>query len=63
MFLIGQNQFSYALQSYFNRFEWSNATITDFLDDIQPYFPAQATGTNLTAWATAWLSTPSLNVF
>ena len=34
MFLVGENNFSKGLQSYFERFKWSNATIDDFLTDF-----------------------------
>lgn len=59
VFLIGENNFSRGLQSYFDRFKWSNATITDFLQDMSPYFPA---GVDVEDWMTSWLESPSLNI-
>ena len=60
VFLLGEDGFKSGLRSYFNRFRWSNATIFDFLEDMQPYFP---TSINLNEWSTSWLQTSSLNVF
>ncbi len=60
MFLVGQNQFSTGLKSYFGRFAWSNATINDFLADFSPYFPERVTSDD---WRKSWLETPSLNFF
>ena len=60
VFLVGEANFSRGLQSYFDRFKWSNATITDFLEDMTPYFPAQI---NVQEWMTSWLETSSLNIF
>jgi hypothetical protein len=39
-YLIGHVNFSRALKEYFSRFSWSNATIDDLLEDIEPYLPA-----------------------
>ena len=60
MFLVGEAGFSKGLQSYFDRFKWSNATLTDFLEDMTPYFPADI---NVADWSATWLETASLNVF
>ena len=59
-YLVGRTNFSLALQRYFDRFAWSNATILDLLADMQPYLPAEV---NMNEWRTTWLETPSLNVF
>lgn len=37
--IVGFNNFSLALGNYFERFAWNNATLTDLLDDMRPYFP------------------------
>jgi aminopeptidase N len=34
MFLVGEENFSAGLTNYFERFQWSNATIDDFLQDF-----------------------------
>lgn len=31
MFLVGEDKFSLGLQSYFDQYKWSNATIDEFL--------------------------------
>lgn len=49
------------MQNYFSRFEWGNATIDDFLEDIGVHFPKEA-GT-IGDWRKKWLETASLNVF
>ncbi len=53
MFLVGENNFSKGLQSYFERFKWSNATIDDFLTDFKPYFPTSTV--TLDVWKHLWL--------
>lgn len=39
LFLVGEAKFVIALNKYFGRFAWSNATILDLLDELAPYFP------------------------
>jgi aminopeptidase N len=60
MLLVGETGFSKGLQSYIDRFKWSNATISDLLQDLAPYFPAEVTIEN---WMHTWLESSSLNVF
>lgn len=61
MFLVGEENFSAGLKNYFDRFSWGNATIDDFLQDLEPFFPSAIV--SLEVWKTTWLETPSLNVF
>ena len=59
MFLIGEANFARGVQSYMDRFRWSNATILDLLEDLRPYFPSEV---SVDDWKTTWLESPSLNV-
>lgn len=61
MFLVGEQNFSTGLTNYFQRFSWDNATITDFLQDLKPFFPTDTV--SLDVWSSTWLETASLNVF
>ena len=38
MSLMGEDNFSKSLSNYFNRFEWSNASIDDFLEELSYNF-------------------------
>ena len=38
MSLMGEAAFSKSLSNYFNRFEWSNASIDDFLEELSHNF-------------------------
>ena len=58
--LVGESNFSKGLQKYFDRFKWSNATIHDFLADMEQYFPGNIT---VNDWMITWLESSSLNVF
>jgi len=59
-YMVGHDNFSRAITKYFDRFGWSNATISDLLEDIEPFLPA---GVDMQSWRISWLETPSLDVF
>lgn len=61
MCLIGEKEFSISLSNYFHRFEWSNASIDDFLEEMSYNF--KETMFTLDEWKQMWLMTASLNVF
>ena len=61
LFLMGEDNFSKSLSSYFKRFEWSNATIDDFLKELENNFHEKEF--TLEQWKQMWLMTASLNVF
>jgi len=60
MFLVSEANFSKAINNYFNAFAWSNATINDFLNEFNPYFPS--TVVDINTWQNTWLLSASLNV-
>ena len=60
LFLMQAENFSKALGEYFHRYEWSNATIEDFLEYMQKHF--HITEFSLTEWRQMWLEKASLNV-
>jgi aminopeptidase N len=53
---IGLDAFRDGMRRYFQRYQWSNATLRDFLAALE-----EGTGRDLQAWARLWLETPSLN--
>jgi aminopeptidase N len=59
MFLLGTAEFKKGIQSYMDRFKWSNATIMDLMEDLRPYFPVEIDDHE---WTKTWLETASLNV-
>ena len=38
LFLMKEENFSLALKEYFHKYEWDNATIEDFLAEMQKHF-------------------------
>jgi len=61
IFLVSEANFSVAISKYFNTFAFSNASITEFLNEFIPYFPT--TAVDIDTWKNTWLLTSSLNVF
>jgi len=63
MCLIGEENFGKAMSSYFKKFEWSNATLNDFIASLQQYYKPTFQGSpeNLIEWKTEWLQTAGLN--
>jgi aminopeptidase N len=53
---IGLDRFREGMRRYFQRHEWGNATLEQFLEALQ-----EGSGRDLKAWAKLWLETPSLN--
>jgi len=53
---IGLDAFREGMRRYFKRYQWSNATLAQFLEALE-----EGTGRDLKAWARLWLETPSLN--
>ena len=63
MRLIGEENFGKAMGSYFKKFEWSNATLSDFIASLQEYYKPtfQGSPANLNDWKAEWLQTAGLN--
>jgi aminopeptidase N len=63
MRLIGEENFGKAMASYFKKFEWSNATLSDFIASLQEYYKPtfQGSPANLNDWKAEWLQTAGLN--
>ncbi|MBX6389450.1 MAG: aminopeptidase N [Frankia sp.] len=53
---VGQEEFLSGLRSYFRRYEYSNTTLRDLLDELE-----NASGRDLTVWAADWLETTGVN--
>jgi aminopeptidase N len=60
LFLMKEENFSAALAEYFLKYEWNNATIEDFLAEMQKHFIINEF--TLTQWRELWLEKPSLNI-
>ena len=54
--LIGEKDFYRGLQAYFKKFEFKNATRTDFIQEL-----SNASGRNLAEWENLWLKTSGTN--
>jgi aminopeptidase N len=52
MATIGEDAFADGLETYFARFAWGNATLSDFLGSL-----GHAAGRSLEAWADGWIRT------
>lgn len=59
LFLMGEDNFSKALSAYFHKYEWNNATIEDFLAEMQHHFHIKEF--TLAEWRQQWLEKASLN--
>ncbi len=53
---IGLDAFREGMRRYFQRYQFGNATLDQFLDTL-----GEGAGRDLRAWAKVWLETPSLN--
>ncbi|MHB8510545.1 MAG: aminopeptidase N [Actinomycetota bacterium] len=53
---VGEQAFNEGLRSYFRRYEFANADLVGFLDELE-----QSSGRDLQAWAKDWLQTPGVN--
>jgi aminopeptidase N len=53
---VGQEEFLAGLRSYFRRYEYSNTSLRDLLDELE-----NASGRDLTVWAADWLETTGVN--
>jgi len=63
MQLIGEENFGRAMSSYFKTYEWSNATLNQFIAKLQDYYLPRFAGSpaNLDEWKAEWLQTAGLN--
>jgi len=59
-FLMSEESFGKGLSSYFKKYEWNNATIDDFLAEMQKFFFQKEF--TLPDWKHLWLESASLNV-
>ncbi len=59
LFLVKEENFSKALSEYFKKYEWSNATLIDFIAEISKVFNVKEF--SLDQWRELWLEKPSLN--
>jgi aminopeptidase N len=58
--LMKEDNFSKAISHYFHKYEWKNATIDHFLEEMQHFFDIQHFV--LVDWKKMWLETSSLNI-
>jgi aminopeptidase N len=54
---VGEDAFRAGLRRYFPRYEWSNASLSDFLRVLEA-----ASGRDLATWSKEWLETAGVNV-
>ena len=40
-YVVGDQNISKALKNYFEHYAWKNASITDLLEHLNPFFPNQ----------------------
>jgi aminopeptidase N len=61
--LIGEENFSKAMKSYFEKYQWSNATLDDFINNLQAFYhPSDPSfPQDLNVWKQEWLCTAGLN--
>ena len=58
-FLMTEEKFGRALGEYFNKYQWRNAELKDFMDCMQHHFHHDKF--TLLEWQTAWLEMPCHN--
>lgn len=61
--LIGEENFGKALQHYFKKFAWGNATLENFVDSLQLFYKPSSPNfpSDLKSWQKQWLETAGLN--
>ena len=59
-YLMGEDNFGKALGEYFRKYEWQNATIDEFLAEMQKEFHVKEF--SLKEWKEMWLEASSLNI-
>ncbi len=60
--LLGEDNFSKALKSYFKKYQWKNAALKDLLAEMQTVIDEDPTlNLNLKEWEKDWLTTSGLN--
>jgi len=59
LYLMKEENFSKALSVYFHKYEFNNATLSDFIDEMQKLFEVKEF--SLEEWRKLWLETASLN--
>lgn len=60
LFLVEEEHFSNALKNYFHQYAFDNATLVDFIAELQKQFLIQEF--SLDKWKEVWLERPSFNV-
>ena len=63
LYLIGEENFSKAMSTYFNEHQWSNTTLADFIGKLQQNYKPQnpAYPSNLGEWQKVWLEQAGMN--
>jgi aminopeptidase N len=63
MSLIGEEAFGKAMSVYFKKYEWSNATLSDFINNLNEYYKPNIEGSpaSLDEWQKEWLQHAGLN--
>ena len=56
---MSEENFSAALKEYFNKYAWKNASLNDFIVEMQKHFHVKEF--TLEEWKYAWLEKASLN--
>lgn len=59
LLLMGEDNFSKGLTAYFKKYAFKNATLSQFIAELQNYFDFK--GLTLQEWKKVWLETASLN--
>lgn len=62
--LIGEENFSKAMTSYFKKYEWSNTVLSDFMEQVQAYYKPldPSYPADLSKWREVWLETAGTNL-
>jgi len=60
---VGRDCFCEAMSNYFKKYEWKNATLNDFLDNMKEHYKDGGSKIDLFEWKDQWLSTSGYNFF
>ncbi len=60
MYLMGKESFGKGIGNYFRKYEWSNATLSNFIEELQKEFKSDFI--TLQEWKKLWLETESTNI-
>ena len=60
-YILGHEKFSTNIGNYFRKYQWSNATLSDFIEEMNRPLPGEQHPIDLKKWQVEWISKAGLN--